>query len=178
MAFENLDLKSAICFGWRPRFRSGVPVRSWCEIAEESITKGWRRVNVKALARDLAVNVDACYFYVAQGEFVDLDTGFTWRAVFVNDHMMWKLDLPGSPDAETLPEDADAFFKSEFFRKFAKRCGDLIDRARAEFTKTVEQHLEDGDLLEVDEVKLSRVMKDVDTKRFMENLRGCKYELE
>lgn len=176
MAFEYLDLRYAECFGWRRPDRRN-PGRSWVDIAEASVGLGWNGVDVKALERDLAFNVRQCYFNIACGEFIDMSTDFIWRATFINDHAMWKLTLPKSPDTEVLPEDASAFFASEFFKKFAKRCADLIRHAEFRFTQTVEPHLDDGDLLEVQEEKLSRIMYSAGNKRFMENLRTGKYEM-
>ena len=177
MAFQNLDLNFATCFGWRPRIKGAPERRLWCDLAREAETKGWRNVDVKGIDLDLATNVDASYFYLARGKFTDLDTQFKWRAVFVNDHGLWKLDLPESNGAETLPEDAKAFFESEYFKKFSKRCGDLVDQARKLYRKVVEPHLKDGDLLSVAEEKLERVMFLAENARTMENLRGGKYEL-
>lgn len=179
MAFEKLQLTSALCFGWRPPVlgAGAVPVKCWYDVAEESITKGWRDSNVADMENDLAQNVDSSYFYVAQGEFEDLVTGFKWRTVFVNDHMLWKLDMPKSPNTEALPQDAEEFFKSKMFLKFAKRCGDLIDRADKMFRNIVEEHLKNGEFLQVSEPKLERILFDIETSRFMANLRTGKYEL-
>jgi hypothetical protein len=177
LAFQNLDLKFATCFGWRPSIK-GAPERGqWCDLAREAKTKGWRHVDVHGLDRDLATNVDASYFYLARGKFVDLDTQFAWRAVFVNDHGLWRMDIPGSPEAETLPEDAKAFFESEFFKKFSKRCGDLVDDAKRLFREVVEPHVKDGDLLSVAEEKLERILFLAENAHTMDNLRQGKYEL-
>ena len=59
--------------------------------------------------------------------------------------MMWKLELLGG--GEVLPEDAKAFFGCDYFKKFSKRCGDLIDRARKIYVDIVEQHLTEGELM-------------------------------
>ena len=80
MAFERLELKSASCFGWRPPSREGGGSKCWFDISEESIAKRWNDVDVRQLERDLAMNVETCYFNIARGEFVDLDTEFRWRA--------------------------------------------------------------------------------------------------
>lgn len=179
MAFESLELTSALCFGWRPPRLGddGLKRRCWYDLAEESITKGWRDTDVQAMSKDLAANVASSYFYIAQGEFRDVVTGFRWRAVFVNDHMLWRLDMPKSPDTEILPADAAEFFKSKMFLKFAKRCGDLIDRADKRFRETVWPHVQEGEFLEVAEEKLERVLFNIETARFMNNLRTGKYEL-
>lgn len=122
--------------------------------------------------------MDACYFFICQGTFLDLDTGFRWRAAYVNMHMLWKLELVDGKGAEVLPEDAKAFFSCGYFKKFSKRCGDKIDRAVQIYREIVQEHLEDGELISVDPVKLEACLDGAETKRFMDNLRGGKYELK
>ena len=90
--------------------------------------------------------------------------------------MMWKLELLGG--GEVLPEDDKACFGCDYFKKFSKRCGDLIDRARKIYVDIVEQHLMEGELMQVDPVKLDRIIHDTGVTRFMDNLRGGKYELQ
>jgi len=172
--FENLDLVEAFCFGWCP----AAAENCWANIADASITRGWKNTDVRRLDVDLKKNVDACYFFPCQGSFRDLDTGYLWRAAFVADHMLWKLELPESEGAEVLPEDAKAFFSSEYFMKFAKRCGDLIGRAKKIYEKVVDQHLRNGELMSVDVPKLERILHDASVTRFTDNLRRAKYELQ
>lgn len=171
--FENLELKEAFCWGWCTR----AAELCWANIADASITKGWRNSDVKRLDVDLKKNVDACYFFICQGTFEDLDTGFRWRAAFVNDHALWKLEL-SEGQAEVLPEDAKAFFSCEYFKKFSKRCGDLIDRARKIYLDVVDPHLKNGELMSVDPVKMERLVHDSGVSQFMDNLRNSKYELQ
>lgn len=140
------------------------------------MSKGWKNSDIQRLDVDLKKNVDACYFFPCQGVFEDIDTGFRWRAAFVADHMMWKLEILGG--SEVLPEDAKAFFGCDYFKKFSKRCGDLIDRARKIYTGIVDPHLKSGELMQVDPIKLDRIIHDTGVTRFMDNLRNCKYELQ
>ena len=171
--FENLELRKAFCFGWCP-VAAG---RCWANIADESVTRGWKNSDTARLDEDLKRNVDACYFFPCQGTFEDLDTGYRWRAAFVADHAMWKLELDGSPEAEVLPEDAKAFFSCEYFMKFAKRCGDILDRAKKVYCGVVDRHVKAGELMKADTVKLERILHDLGVARYMDNLRGGKYEL-
>lgn len=122
--FENLQLVEAFCFGWCTR----AAQTCWANIADGSVSKGWKNSDIGRLDVDLKKNVDACYFFPCQGVFEDIDTGFRWRAAFVGIHSLWKLELFNN-SAEVLPEDAKAFFSCKYFKKFSKRCGDLITRA-------------------------------------------------
>ena len=85
--FQNLQLVEAFCFGWCTRAAD----LCWANIADGSVSKGWKNSDVQRLDVDLKKNVDACYFFPCQGVFEDIDTGFRWRAAFVADHMMWRL---------------------------------------------------------------------------------------
>lgn len=170
--FQNLQLVEAFCFGWCTRAAD----LCWANIADGSVSKGWKNSDIQRLDVDLKKNVDACYFFPCQGVFEDIDTGFRWRAAFVADHMMWKLEILGG--SEVLPEDAKAFFGCDYFKKFSKRCGDLIDRARKIYVDVVDPHLKSGELMQVDPIKLDRIIHDTGVTRFMDNLRGGKYELQ
>lgn len=170
--FQNIQLIDVYCFGFCPNAAD----LCWANIADGSVSKGWKNSDVQRLDVDLKKNVDACYFFPCQGTFEDIDTGFRWRAAFVADHMMWKIQLIGGE--EVLPEDAKAFFGCDYFKKFAKRCGDLIDRARKIYVDIVDQHLKNGELMQVDPIKLDRIIHDTGVTRFMDNLRNCKYELQ
>lgn len=172
--FENLDLVEAFCFGWCPR----KSTLCWRNIADQSVTKGWKNSDVRRLDVDLKTNVDACYYFLTIGSFRDLDTGYLWRASFVNSHGLWKLELPESEGAEVLPEDAKAFFSSEYFMKFAKRGGDLIARGVKTYRDVVEPHLKNGELMQVDPIKLEAIVFWCENQHTMDNYRAGKYELQ
>ena len=135
--FENLELQEVFCFGYCPREVENC----WANLADQSVTRGWKHSDVARIDADLKANVDACYFFICQGTFLDLDTGFRWRAAYVNMHMLWKLELVDGKGAEVLPEDAKAFFSCGYFKKFSKRCGDKIDRAVQIYREIVERHV-------------------------------------
>ena len=172
--FDNLDLREVYCFGFCPR----ASTTSWVNLADQSVTRGWKHSDVRRIDYDLKTNVDACYFFICQGTFVDLDTQIRWRARFENIHSLWQLELVDGKHAEVLPEDAADFFGCEYFKKFTKRCGDKIVRAVEIYRKIAERHVREGDLMAVDPVKLEAILECAETKRFMDNLRNCKYELK
>lgn len=173
MAFENLDIRENACFGRTPEeMKPG-----WVQAAEMSITEGWNKIDVEKLERDLQTNVANSYFKICEFDAEDLDTGILWHAEFNNDLGMWKASIAGSPEAEVTTEDADALFKSPAFIDFAMNAGQTIDKAMNIYNLVVDQHLENGDLLEVDEIKLARILFCIDLKWWMDNLRQGKYSL-
>ena len=59
MPFQNIQLVEAFCFGWCTRAAD----LCWANIADGSVSKGWRNSDIQRLDVDLKKNVDACYFF-------------------------------------------------------------------------------------------------------------------
>ena len=170
MAFENIELRAARCFGWR------YENPSWADLADLAQARGWTEDKDAEVDSLLAADADSSYFSVCEGEFADVDTDIRWRATFQNLHAMWKLEV--ADGGEVLPEDAAAFFSSEYFAKFAKRCADLAQRAAGTFRSAVEPRMREGRMLRSDPVKVEAVLDAVEHARSAENLRTGKYELK
>lgn len=51
----------------------------------------------------------------------------------------------------------------------------LALQAKDIYEKVVKEHLEDGELLRVNEQKLEWILRDLSVGRFIDNLRGCRY---
>lgn len=88
---------------------------------------------------------------------------------------MWGLQIQDSPKAEIELEQKADFFKSELFVKIASRTADLALRALDEYNNVIEQHLKDGELLEVDEVKLSAILHIINQQLTIDNIRNGKW---
>ena len=54
-------------------------------------------------------------------------------------------------------------------------CAQLALQAKDVYEKVVKEHLEDGELLGVNEQKLEWILRDLGVGRFIDNLRGCRY---
>ena len=58
--FDGLDLRHAACFGY------GCPrAKSWTNLAEIALDKGWNFIDVHQLEDSLLHNVEACYYRIA-----------------------------------------------------------------------------------------------------------------
>ena len=187
MAFEELDLRNPSdlkCFGYRPKYKRDpntgkkIYLKSWVTIARQSLTDGWNNVDVKSLEDDLTQNINECYFEIVDAVIEDFESGMRWRVAFDIDMGLWKFSIDKSPDAEVTPEQCKALSESEYFKKFARKCGQIIDEADQVFNKIVNYHLENGDLLKVPEVKLGRILYSIELKWWMDNLRQCKYAIK
>ena len=164
--FEGLDIRSVRCFGFKSPKQDG-----WKQIALQSVTAGWKYIDVKKLEQDLAANVDESYASIAEFTAEDVNTGIKWKAKFINDKQLWTLVIEDSPDAEVLLDDKVAFFTSELFLSFMKKALDYVISAKKTYDEIVSQHLEEGELLAVNEVKLSALLWYIDNKTFMSNFR-------
>lgn len=179
MAFERLDMKEAYCFGWAPGRKS------WTDLAERSVAEGWFDENDPSRNPDgvrttdvetaMAKDVDASYRSLATFYIDDLDDGTSWVLRFDNDSSMWDLSIRGC-DKAPLPEQYEGFFTAELPKRIAIRCGTLLERARRIYSETLKRKLESGLMLEVNEVKLNRILFELENNRTMENVRSLKFK--
>lgn len=168
MSFENLELTKAECFGWKT-LSGDFP--GWVDVARQLRDIGWGSGSEQAVAelrKDLAADVVKSYRDICRFTVKDLDTDVVWDLAFVNDKQLWSLTLRG--DARPLPEDLDGFFRSELFGQIARSASDRLRRAADVYDELVDERVEDGLLLDVDEVKLSAIMYWLRSKEFIENL--------
>lgn len=94
--FANLDLREAYCFGWE----KGAKKKCWYNKSLEAKAIGWKKADVPGIELSLKQNVDACYFYLVNLYFVDLDDDMRWHAFFDNSKGLWRLEIQDSPKAE------------------------------------------------------------------------------
>ena len=173
MAFERLDLKAVSCFGWSRPDKSGET--GWSSTARKCVSFGWSEDVACKIDDGLAADVSRSFGRIASGRFVDLDTQVQYRAYFDNSRGLWFLEIVDSPEAEVLDEDLQGFFGSEEAGRFARRCAQLALSAKDVYENVVKEHLENGELLKVNEQKLEWILRDLSVGRFVDNLRGCRY---
>ena len=173
MAFERLDLKAVSCFGWSRPDKSGET--GWLSTARKCVSFGWSEDVARKIDDGLAADVSRSFGRIASGRFVDLDTQVQYRAYFDNSRGLWFLEIVDSPEADVLDEDLQGFFGSEEAGRFARRCAQLALSAKDAYENVVKEHLENGELLKVNEQKLEWIIRDLSVGRFVDNLRGCRY---
>lgn len=182
--FDNLDLKSISYFGMtsnklsKSLDKTSTDVQTelhWPTLAKQIDALGLKKVDKRALEKSFAEDVEVSYFRVASFTCTDLDTDITWHASFVNARRLWELEILNSPDALIEPEQMKKFFSSELFKETARRVGSEIDTARGLISNVLDRYLEEGMLLDVDEIKLSALMHWISDTQFMENLRTGKF---
>jgi len=139
------------------------------------ISFGWTSGSAAKIDENLAADVSRSFRRMSQGGFVDLDTGIAYAAYFENSKGLWFLEIADSPKARILDDDLNGFFGSEEFGRFARKSAQLALSAKDVYGEIVEEHLENGELLEVNEQKLERILSYLEIGRFVDNMRGCRF---
>ena len=173
MAFERLDLRGASCFGWSPVDREGDA--GWVSVARRCVSDGWSEAAARKIDKGLAADVALSFGRIASGRFVDLASQVRYRAYFDNSRGLWFLEIVDSPKAEPLDSDLQGFFGSDEVAAFARRCAQLALQAKDTYEEVVKEHLEKGELLDVNEQKLEWILRDLGVGRFVDNLRGRRF---
>jgi hypothetical protein len=180
--FSNLDLKQITVFGRGNNFKDVAGKKTgetagpdWAELAEQSKTVGWKKIDKESLERSLTEDVEACYFRLVSFNVVDLDDDTVWHASFLNSKGLWDLEIANSPKADVEPQQMADFFSSEEFLKIAKKAGWILEGARHLLEDVIEPKLSTGDLLEVDEIKLAAIYSWIKDPNLMNNLRSGKF---
>lgn len=81
---------------------------------------------------------------------------------FDNNRGLWDVRIMDSPKAELTVEQRADFFKSETFKKIAKRTYYVIVDAKSLYEQIVKEHVENGDLIDIDVVKLDAILHWID----------------
>lgn len=169
--FGSLDLREAYCFGWEKDAKE----KCWYNKSLQAKAVGWKKADVPGIELSLKQNIDACYFYLVSFYFVDLEDETRWHAFFDNSKGLWRLEISDSPKADLDAQQLADFFASDMMKKAASRAYDLIKRAEKEYEETLSYHVENGELLEIDEIKLEAELHFIGDSLLMENLKGCKW---
>ena len=166
---KNFDFTFCECFGFTsPR------AKSWTKLAEVVFAKKDKQA-LKDLEKSLKWNVESSYYRLVGAGVKDLDSDIEYFVSFVNGKKLWDIEIKDSKDAEVLPEDKEEFFKSDLFKKLLKQASTDLDEAAKLYKDVVKQHIEAGELMEVDETKLERVIFDCNDKLLMKNLKSGKH---
>lgn len=170
MDFKNLDLRKIECFGWQtPRDKN------WQKIATVASAKGWKNIDKKAFESCFAANIEASYKTLMSAVIEDLDTSVKWQVVFDNNKKLFNLSIFESDEAEVTLEQKAAFFKSDMFKRLSKKAYDYIISAKDTYNEAVKEHVNAGELLEVDEVKLEAIIDFCNDQQLLSNFRLGKY---
>ena len=168
--FSGLDLRKALCFGYSYPKENG-----WKFLADQSENVGWKNIDVKQLENSLAKNVDQCYYRIAQFKLVNVDDDMAYSLWYDNNKALWNVEIANSPEADLSTEERKDFFSSELFKKISKTTYYKLLDAFKSYNSNVKMHLDNGDMLLVDAVKLDAILHFLDTDYFMKNLLNGKY---
>ena len=68
------------------------------------------------------------------------------------------MKLTNSKNGEILPEQKKELFKSETFKKTVARAYEILERAKKQIEDLLDDRIEAGEMLEVDEVRLAAII--------------------
>ena len=168
--FDNLDLRKKRCFGC-----SSPKDTCWLALAKQAVDNGWESIDAAALEKSLAKDVDKSYMCLAKYRFVNVNDNMAYVVRFDNNNALWDVEIADSPDAELSFEDRNDLFKSPVVKATAKKTYSRLLLAKKLFHQVVERHLDEGELLDVDDVKLSAILSFIDNERLMNNILDCKH---
>ena len=112
---------------------------------------------------------------IAKFKLVDIDDSMGYSLWFDNNKALWCIEILDSPKAEMTVEDRGDFFKSDIFKKIAKKTYYRLLNAQQTFEKDVKSHVDNGELLLVDAVKLDAITHFLNLDYFLKNLLNGKY---
>ena len=168
--FSGLDLRKARCFGY------SVPQQNnWLYNAHQADDVGWPNIDKEALEKNLTKDVEKSYMSIAQYKLTNIDDETAYDLWFDNNKELWSLEILNSPKAEISVEERANFFKSSIFKKIAKKTYYRLMDALDFYNKIVKQHLDNGELLLVDSVKLDAILHFIESAHFMDNVLNGKY---
>ena len=170
MDMQNLDVKKVEVFGWTSPRQD-----NWWYICNPAMSKGWKAVDVKKAEQSLKANVETCYKTLFTAEFEDLDDSIHYTVFFDNQKKLFDLKLTNSTAGEVLPEQKKELFKSETFKKTAARAYEILLRSKKLVEDLLDDHIEAGEMLAVDETKLSAVLSMLEDQQLLKNFRLRKY---
>ena len=166
--FAGLDLRAARCFG-------STPGQNWKDLADQAEDVGYAHIDKEQLEKSLAKDVEKSYIKIAQFKLENVDDSMSYSLYFDNNKALWKLEILNSPKAEMTIEERADFFKSEMFKKIAKKTYYRLLDAYKTFNKNVRPAFENGEMLLVDAVKLEAILDFFDRDYFLKNLLAGKY---
>ena len=167
----TVDIKNIFAFGFTfPR------KDSWQMLLKPVANSGkWSSIDLEQFQKVLNENVLATYENLIAISFVDLDSDTEFRASFINQKKLWKLEIPGSPDDAVSEDDTRAFFKAEEFKKICKRADEILNNAYTACDKLLIPVIKKGEMINVDEIKLEAIMHFLDDPLLRKNLKLGKF---
>jgi hypothetical protein len=119
-------------------------------------------IDAKQLEDSFMHNIEACYYKIAQFKLENVNDDMSYVLWFDNNRGLWDVRIMDSPKAELTVEQRADFFKSETFKKIAKRAYYVIVDAKSLYEQIVKEHVENGDLIDIDVVKLDAILHWID----------------
>lgn len=168
MDFKNLDIQDIKVFGYNHP-------KSDCWLNMLRKAKGFNSIDRAKFEDSLALNVNDSYTHLASFVVKDLDTDTDYQVAFSNELKLWTIEIVDSKGAEIPLEDKVAIMKSELVERLVARVLEILPIAAEVCTHQIKQHIEAGELLKVDEIKLEAIEDMLATPQLLANLKKRLY---
>ena len=165
--FKNVDIKNITVFG-----KSMPKDKCWANMLSKA--KDFSLIDKKKFEDSLKWNVESSYYRLASITFKDLDTELEWFLSFITDQKKWDLELGidnEKADATVSPDQKFDALNNPDIKRVIEKMNSVMLNAAAACKEKVMQHVEAGELLDVDETKLERVLDAIDDNVLMANLK-------
>lgn len=106
---------------------------------------------------------------------MNVDDDMAYTVWFDNNASLWNVQIADSPKAELDAQERADFFKADLFKKTALKTYERLGKAKNLYYKIVNKHINSGEFLLVDTVKLDAVLSFLDDDHFFENILERKY---
>lgn len=172
MNVDALEITSVNCFGY-----TYPCIEDWKHLADMSISAGWKNIDVKRLHKSLAKNVIQSYDKLCSFELKDHESDFEYSIWFDNNQKKWNLDYSNLTSKADIPpiDDRKVMFTSELVKRLIRRAYEIISEAYELLDKIIISHIEQGELLDVDEIKLDRIIDLINDSYAMSNFKMIKF---
>ena len=140
-----------------------------------AVSKGWRSLDVDKIEDAIAKNVGKCYKSLVSAKVKDLDDDTTYSVGFDNMKKLYTLAIDGNDDAELEPSQYIDFFHSDFMKRFGKTAESRSKLALKAYNDIVKTHLDNSELLNVNEIQIEAVASMLSDPEVTRNIRTCNF---
>lgn len=169
--FKNLDTINISVFGYSS---SESPEQQW--LTQLIKLRKLNALNKEEFIKSFKKDVEDSYVNLASFKIEDLDSEFVYIIFFDNLAKKWNVQLEGSTQADSVDiMDKIDLFKTDEVKSLVKRALEVFKQADIFVKKHIMMHIENGDLLEVDETKLEAILDMLNDQELLSNFKKRVY---
>lgn len=169
--FKNLDTIRIAVFGY---LSEESPSQQW--LTQLIKLRKLSAINKQSFIKSFKRDIEESYVNLASFNIKDLDSDFVYIVFFDNLAKKWNVTLEGSSQADAVDIlDKIDLFKTDEIKSLIKRATEIFKQASAFVKKHIMVHVENGELLEIDETKLEAILDMLNDEELLSNFRKRVY---